>query len=94
MSESDDNSLTGTQGGEAQIDLPDFVGGKVLATTNPRNGGSYFNTTLFSPEALGTIGNSRRRFFHGPGLNNWNVALLKNTKLTESKTLQFRARGI
>ena len=93
MSESDDNSLTGTQGGEAQIDLPDFAGGKVLATTNPRNGGSYFNTNLFSPEALGTIGNSRRRFFHGPGLNNWNVALLKNTKLTESITLQFRAEA-
>jgi hypothetical protein len=26
-------------------------------------------------------------------LNNWNVALLKNTKLTESKTLQFRAEA-
>ena len=93
MSESDDNSFTGTQGGEAQIDLPDFSGGKVLATTNPRNGGTYFDTSLFSPEALGTIGNSRRRFFHGPGLNNWNVALLKNTMLTESKTLQFRAEA-
>jgi Carboxypeptidase regulatory-like domain len=93
MTESDDNSFTGTQGGEAQIDLPDFTGGKVLATTNPRNGGTYFNTNLFSPEALGTIGNSRRRFFHGPGLNNWNLALLKDTKLTESKSLQFRAEA-
>jgi carboxypeptidase family protein len=90
LSEADDNSFTGTQGGEAQIDLPDFAGGKVLQTTNPRNGGTYFDTTLFSPEALGTIGTSRRRFFHGPGLNNWNMALLKDTKLTETKTLQFR----
>ncbi len=90
LSEADDNSFTGTQGGEAQIDLPDFAGGKVLQTTNPRNGGTYFDTTLFSPEAPGTIGTSRRRFFHGPGLNNWDMALLKDTKLTETKTLQFR----
>jgi hypothetical protein len=90
LTESDDNSFTGTQGGEAQIDLPDFAGGKVLQTTNPRKGGTYFNTSLFAPEALGTIGSSRRRFFHGPGLNNWDMALLKDTKLTESKSLQFR----
>ena len=70
--------------------MPDFAGGQVLQTTNPRKGGTYFNTSLFAPEALGTIGSSRRRFFHGPGLNNWDMALLKDTKLTESKTLQFR----
>ncbi|HTZ73892.1 MAG TPA: TonB-dependent receptor, partial [Candidatus Aquilonibacter sp.] len=90
LSEADDNSFTGTQGGEAQIDLPDFSGGKVLQTTNPRNGGTYFDTSLFSPEAPGTIGNSRRRFFHGPGLNNWDMALIKDTSLTETKSLQFR----
>jgi len=90
LSEPDDNSLTGTQGGEAQIDLPDFAGGSVLQTTNPRKGGTYFNTNLFSQEQLGTIGNSRRRFFHGPGLNNWDMALIKDTHLTETKTLQFR----
>jgi hypothetical protein len=93
MSEADDNSFTGTQGGEAQIDLPDFSGGKVLTGANPRSGLAYFNINLFSPEAPGTIGNSRRRFFHGPGLNNWDMALLKDTKLTETKTLQFRAEA-
>lgn len=93
MSEADDNSFTGTQGGEAQIDLPDFAGGKVLTGADPRSGQPYFNTSLFSPETPGTIGNSRRRFFHGPGLNNWNTALLKDTKLTETKTLQFRAEA-
>jgi hypothetical protein len=93
LSEADDNSFTGTQGGEAQIDLPDFAGGKVLSGADPRSGLTYFNTNLFSSEAPGTIGNSRRRFFHGPGLNNWNTALLKDTKLTETKTLQFRAEA-
>ena len=39
---------------------------------------------------MGQFGNSRRRFFHGPGLNNFNVALSKSTKITESKELQLR----
>jgi hypothetical protein len=96
LSEADDASLTGTQGTEAPIDLPNFSGGKILANTNPRkldpNGNPlpYFDTSLFTGETVGTIGNSRRRFFHGPGLNNWDMALLKNTKLTESKTLELR----
>jgi hypothetical protein len=85
-----DNSLTGTQNTSAPIDLPDFTAGKILQTTNPRKGGTYFNTSLFSDEPLGQIGNAKRRFFYGPGLNNWDMALLKDTKLTESKTIQFR----
>jgi hypothetical protein len=85
-----DNSLTGTQNTSAPIDLPDFTPGKILQTTNPRKGGTYFNTSLFSDEPLGQIGNAKRRFFYGPGLNNWDMALLKDTKLTESKTIQFR----
>jgi hypothetical protein len=27
---------------------------------------------------------------YGPGLNNWDIALLKDTSLTESKSLEFR----
>jgi hypothetical protein len=90
LSESDDNSLTGTANTSAPINLPDFAPGTILQTTNPRQGGTYFNTALFTEETLGTIGNARRRFFHGPGLNNWDMALLKDTKITESKSLEFR----
>jgi hypothetical protein len=36
------------------------------------------------------LGNSRRRFFHGPGLNNWDMTLAKITHLTESKSLEVR----
>jgi hypothetical protein len=85
-----DNSLTGTAGTSAPIDLPNFTPGKILQNTNPRKGGTYFDTALFSAEPLGQIGNAKRRFFYGPGLNNWDMALLKDTKLTESKTLEFR----
>jgi len=41
-------------------------------------------------QPLGTPGNAPRRFFSGPGLDNYDMALLKNLSLTESKALQFR----
>jgi hypothetical protein len=85
LTEDDDQSLTG-----ANADVPNVAAGKILANTNPRNGGTYFNTSLFTPEALGQLGDSARRFFHGPGLNNFDTALLKNFEITESKELQLR----
>jgi carboxypeptidase family protein len=89
LTENDDNSLIGSNA--AGVDVPNFSGGgPVLSDTNPRGGKPYFNTTLFSNEQLGQFGDSRRRFFHGPGLNNFNMALLKTTKITESKELQLR----
>jgi hypothetical protein len=33
---------------------------------------------------------SARRLFYGPGEDNWDIALLKDTHLTESKVLEFR----
>ncbi len=88
VSENDDNSLIGANA--VPVDVPNFSGGKVLATTNPRKGGEYFNTSLFTFEQLGVLGNARRRFFHGPGINNFDAALLRNIKFTESKNLQLR----
>jgi hypothetical protein len=90
ISENDDNSLTGTQFTEAPFDLPNLSGGKVLTGADPRSGQPYFNTSLFTEEPMGAFGNSPRRFFHGPGLNNWDMALLKDTKITESRSLQLR----
>jgi hypothetical protein len=88
MGEDDDNALIGANA--APVDVPNFAGGKVLADTNPRHGNQYFNTSLFSEEQLGVFGDSRRRFFHGPGLNNFDIALLKSAKFNESQELQFR----
>jgi hypothetical protein len=91
--EFDDNSLLGTNCAGAScagIDEPDFTPGN-LNFTNPRNGKPYFNTSLFTSEQLGELGNSRRRFFHGPGINNWDVALAKQLSLHEPVHLEFRA---
>ena len=81
------NTATGPTGSQ---DEPNYVPGKLLLQTNPRKAGTYFNTSLFSLETLGQFGNANHRFFHGPGTNNWDLALLKNVNLTESKTLEFR----
>jgi hypothetical protein len=91
--ETDDNSLLGTAGAGAislPIDTPDYTSGS-LQFSDPRSGRPYFNNSLFSPEQLGSLGNSRRRFFSGPGINNWDMALLKDTLIREGMNLEFRA---
>jgi len=89
--ESDDRSLLGTAGtNSSSTDTPNFQGGN-LNFTDPRSGQPYFNTALFTRENLGYLGTANRSFFHGPGINNWDLSLQKDTRLTESKTLQFRA---
>ena len=91
--ESDDRSLLGTSFTGPiilDVDTPSYTPGS-LNIRNPRSGQPYFNTSLFSREPLGQLGNSSRRFFHGPGTNNFDLALLKSTKLTETSSLEFRA---
>jgi hypothetical protein len=88
-----DNSLMGSLPNGVNnhsADLPDFAGGALELNGNPRNGLPYFNTSLFGANALGTFGNSRRRFFYGPGLFNTDLALLKSFQISESKALMFR----
>jgi len=91
--ENDDNSLLGTfcTGPNCNVvDTPNVKAGD-LQFNDPRSGKPYFNTSLFTLEPLGTLGNANKRFFHGPGINNWDMALLKDTRITETKLLQFRA---
>jgi hypothetical protein len=88
-----DNSLLGTNPNgvnNSGIDLPDYSGAPLNLNNNPRNGQSYFNTSAFTNNALGTPGTARRRFFFGPGATNFDLALSKNLPLTESKAMLFR----
>lgn len=72
------------------IDLPNVAPGNLEINHNPRNGQPYFNAALFSPNSLGTQGNVARRPFYGPGVNNFDMALHKVTKVSESKSLELR----
>ena len=88
-----DNSLQGSTPNGVNLkslDLPDFAPGNLNLNHDPRNGLQYFNTSLFSPNALGTPGNASRRSFYGPGALNFDIALLRSFRVSESKALQFR----
>ena len=50
----------------------------------------YFQTADFALPAINTLGNGGRGYLNMPGLNNWDVSLLKNNRLTERMSLQTR----
>jgi hypothetical protein len=72
------------------LDTPQQLPGPLAINTNGRNGKPAFNTALFPLEAPGTLGNAKRRVFYGPGINNFDLTLQKITRLTESKSIEFR----
>jgi hypothetical protein len=51
----------------------------------------WTNPAAFSQPAPYTFGNAGRNILTGPGLADWDFGLIRNFKLRESKTLQFRA---
>jgi hypothetical protein len=90
-----DNSLVQVQNNgvnSVSIDLPNYNPslGPLNINHDPRRNRLAFDTKLFSPNALGTFGNSSRRFFYGPGIDNYDMALRKTTRITESASLEFR----
>ncbi len=89
-----DTSLLGTQPNGINnngVDEPEFSGGPLQLGHQP--GKPAFNASLFSLPALGTLGNARRRFFHGPGEDNTDLALSKTTQLHEAAKLELRLEG-
>ncbi len=93
LMETDDNSLSGTFADT--IDIPSYNpgNGPLFINKNPRSGQPYFNPNYFTFEPLGQVGNAMRRYFVGPGIYNFDLALLKDTKITESMQAQFRAEA-
>lgn len=65
---------------------PVFAGSIITGST-----AQYFNPNAFVIPANGTYGNVGRDTLIGPGLATLDLALMKNTSLTEKLRLQFRA---
>lgn len=98
MSDSEDYSLTGASG----VDFPYYTPGNVRqGQHNPRvkPAQPYFKTSLFTAEGkecsvktacYGMPGNSRRRFFSGPGTQFTDLALLRNFQIKERNRVQLR----
>ena len=95
LSDDSDNSLLGTLGNGINnylLDTPEYHAAPLDINTNPRNGRPEFNPSpaAFTPEAPGQLGNVPRRFFYGPGINNFDMTLSKLLQITESKSFEFR----
>ena len=89
-----DNSLLGTNPNgvnNSSVDEPDRSGTQLKISSNPRVGNNgYFNPGAFSMNAPGTPGTARRRFFYGPGSQNYDASLAKVLPVTETKSIEAR----
>lgn len=69
---------------------PNCVPGvSVYASSKSING--WLNPAAFSMPATGTFGNCPNGDFYGPSLKQFDLSLLKETRLGESRNLEFRA---
>lgn len=85
-------------------DRPDIVGpvnivsvqnsSLVNKTRNPKNTRAqnhfFFDPNSFAREPFGRIGNVGRDIFHGPNFHNFDFAVFKSTKITETTSIQLR----
>lgn len=87
--------FTLTEGDQADLgnnfdsERPNYVSGcNVYANQNVH---AWYNTACFTPSAYGTIGNLGRNNVVGPGYVDTDFGVLKNTRINERFTLEFRA---
>jgi hypothetical protein len=89
-----DNSLSGEY-----ADRADFTGTNIhqAQLSSDRSHAQmvqeWFNTSLFTPNAIGTFGNLGKNVLRGPRMFNNNMSLVKNTKIDERFSVEFRAEA-
>jgi len=76
-------------------DRADIVGNGTAQLSSSRSHAAmiqeWFDTSRFTQNAAGSFGNSGRDILRGPKSFNIDLGLLKNTKITEKTSLQFRS---
>jgi len=93
MQNSSDHSLIGARPNGVNpfsVDLPQVIPGPLHLNHHPQNGNPYFNISLFGLQPLGTVGNVSPRYFFGPGLDNYDMALEKSIRVHESSRIELR----
>ena len=75
------------------VDTPDWSGKSLGLNRNPRGGRQVFDATQLTLPALGTMGNARRRFFTGPGIENLDATLSRTIPIHREKSLELRAEA-
>jgi hypothetical protein len=74
----------------AGFDRPNTTGASQDLPRGQRTTAQWFNTGAFLLEPLGTFGNTGRNTVTGPGIFSWDGSIMRNFRLTDRKTLQFR----
>ena len=86
-----DNSGTGRSIlGFGANDRPNLAGNPELSNSTTAQ---WFNTGAFVFPTPGRFGNAGRNILDGPGFQNVNISLMKNTAFSERVNLQFRAEA-
>jgi hypothetical protein len=83
------SGATGGNVGSTEVALCDRISGESVYS-HPGNSIQWINPLAFSQPVNGTIGNTTRNEFRGPGYQNWNLSLFKNFSLREHMRLQLR----
>jgi hypothetical protein len=83
------NDTSGTGEGEQRADL---IGDPYANVSHKfsKSGVTWLNQAAFADPAPGTLGNSGRNAFYGPGYASVDFSVVKNTKITERIGTQFR----
>jgi hypothetical protein len=74
------------------FDRPDVVAGQSLAIDNPKPE-RWFNIAAFALNPIGQFGNAGRNILTAPGFADIDLALLKDTRIGEGVSVQFRAEA-
>lgn len=66
-----------------------------VSTLDPRGSAKnfWFNPKDFTRQAIGSFGDVGRNTIHGPGINNFDFSLQKDTKITERMTFEMGIEG-
>jgi len=65
-----------------------YLGGQIYPGDQTRF--QFFNPLVFARPADGTLGNLGRNALTGPGFQNWDISLYKNTRISERVNTQLR----
>ena len=80
-----------------QINTFNPANASCLAPGSTAVGPFWFDPTAFdcnvtgAPGSIASFGNLGRNTIRGPGINNWDISILKRTKIRESTSVEFRA---
>jgi len=77
-------------GSQNAFDRPNYVGGQPVLVPNP-NPSQWINKAPFTPNPTGSFGNAGRNIITGPGFQDVDFSLAKNTVIHENYSFQFRA---